>query len=468
MNSREFLGNAAVAVFAQGVTLLLSCVTALVVPKSLGVTEYGYWQLFMFYAGYVGFFHFGLNDGVYLQNGGRLRDELDARPIVSQLVFGTAVQLLMGLVIVVAALASPASFERTFVICATAFVMVAKNAALFLGYLFQSMNETRLYSASCILERVVFGVPLVALIAVGCASFEPFVAAYCLSTLSQLLFCIFKARDILAARPLPLPASARLCVQSVRVGIKLMLANIAGQLVIGVTRLVVDAAWGIETFGMLSFSLTLVTFALSFVVQVAMVLFPALRRVTTGKLRTFVRTAGTAVSLVMPCVYLLYYPLAWLLGLWLPAYAESFTWFAWLLPICVFDCKTSLVSSTYLKVTRREGLLFRVNAAMTIASAAGSLVSVFVLDSLVVLIAVMVAAIVVRSLVFECLVASLADVACDGTLIVGELVVTAVFLLSTAFAPSVLAQVALTACAYALFLIVNRRDLIGLFARAIR
>ena len=50
---------------------------SLVVPKILGVEEFAYWQLFLLYISYVALFHLGLNDGVYLVNGGKTYDEMD-------------------------------------------------------------------------------------------------------------------------------------------------------------------------------------------------------------------------------------------------------------------------------------------------------------------------------------------------------------------------------------------------------
>lgn len=48
------------------VSLLVSTLVVFLIPKLIGVEDYGYWQLFLFYASYVGFLHFGWNDGISL------------------------------------------------------------------------------------------------------------------------------------------------------------------------------------------------------------------------------------------------------------------------------------------------------------------------------------------------------------------------------------------------------------------
>ena len=77
MNPRKLIADLLTAFGAQGISFLSSCITALLVPKLLGIEEFGYWQLFVFYASYVSFFQLGLNDGVYLQHGGEDRGRID-------------------------------------------------------------------------------------------------------------------------------------------------------------------------------------------------------------------------------------------------------------------------------------------------------------------------------------------------------------------------------------------------------
>ena len=66
MNKRAILQNMSVAFLAQGVSMCLSILQTLLVPKVLGVEQYGYWQLYIFYVSYVGLFHLGLSSGVYV------------------------------------------------------------------------------------------------------------------------------------------------------------------------------------------------------------------------------------------------------------------------------------------------------------------------------------------------------------------------------------------------------------------
>lgn len=465
MNIKSLIQNAAVAFLAQGVTMLISCLTSLLVPKILGVEEFGYWQLFIFYASYVGFFHFGLNDGVYLVHGGEGRDQIDKRSVNSQFLIGSIFQLVLCVLIIGFVMGIDLGQQRNFVLICTAYYMVVKNASNYLGYVFQSMNETKLYSFSCILERIAFLLPLAALLIARAQSFTWFVLAYCASGTLQLLFCLWHARDFFGSGLLAPNEAARESLASVRIGIKLMIANIASQLILGVARFIIDALWGIKTFGELSLSLSMVNFVFSFVSQAAMVLFPALRQGSKDEVGKFFYAVRNFMDLVFPAVYLFYFPGVWLLSMWLPQYANSFIFFAYLLPICVFDGKMSIACTTCFKVEREEALLLKINIVTTCFSAIGAVIGGYALGSIWFIIGTVVVAIILRSVVSELVLANRLDVdRCFG-IAAGELVITLAFVLIASLVNNGVLAFGLYAAIYAVYLLINRKYCAEVFSK---
>lgn len=461
MDIRSLARNAFVAFAAQGVAMCVSVITTLLVPKVLGVEQYGYWQLFIFYSSYVGFCHLGLNDGVYLINGGLTRDEINKRSVSSQFAVGLVFQLVISLVVLLVLWEVDLGSERSFVLSCTMAYMVVKNAASYFGYVFQAMNETVLYSRSCILERLSFLVPMGILLISRVDSFPLYVVSYLAAGVIQLIYCLWFGRDILAVGVDSPGAAIGDALASVRVGARLMLANIASQLVLGAARFVIDAAWGIEAFGQLSLSLSMVNFFLAFVTQASMVLFPALRQSGVEEQTRFYRAARDGMTLLFPVVYLLYWPMRWLIGLWLPQYAGSLAFFAYLLPICVFDSKMNISCTTLFKVRREESTLFKVNFATTLASTLGTLVGAYVVGSVYAVIAAVTVSIIGRSVASELLLTRRLEVASNPRLMVGELAVTVVFV----FAASALttgSAVTLFCVALGVYITVNLPVLLSL------
>lgn len=462
MNYRNIAKNTAYAFAAQGLSFCLSIVQSLVVPKALGVEEFSYWQLFTFYAGYVGFFHLGLNDGVYLAFGGTPRERIDKRSAASQFAFAVAFQSAFSALVLASVAAGGFGPRRGFVVASTAVYLVVQNAASYLMFLLQAMDETKASSKSTMVNRISYLVPLVSFLTLGVSSFEPFVAAYIASVALQLAYCVWCCRDVLSAGFLPAGRTVSESLASIRIGSKLMLANIASSLVLGILRAAMDARWGIEAFGRLSLSISMANFFLAFVSQAAMVLFPALRQGSDDEVRSFFRFSCGALGLAFPAVYLLYFPMVRALGLWLPAYAESLGYLVWLLPVCVFDSKMSIACTTLFKVRREEGLLLRINAATAAAAAAMILASVYLAGSAELAIASATVAIAGRSIASERILAGRLGVEPDG-IAPWEAGLTAAFVALSLAAPAWVAMCAY-AVLYGVFLAVHSGRLRGIIA----
>lgn len=392
---RRILRNIIYAFAAQGISLLLSLLTSLILPKFFDKVNYGYWSLFIFYTGYTGFFHFGLNDGVYLKIGGIEYEDMDKGLLGGQFWFGAFFQSVIGAAIMAYALVSNDG-QTGFVLIMTALYMVLYNLTLYLGCIFQAANETRLYSMSVMIDKIVFMASIIILFVIGSGDYRSYVYLYMLGKLAAMVYCVYKGREVVFVRPASLSVTMREAFDSIKIGVNLMVANIAGNLILGAGRFIIDRFWGIEDFGEVSFSLTLTNFFLLFVSQISMVLFPALRQVDDDKRRTVFDRASDGLNILLPIVFLIYIPAKEILRLWLPQYEVSLSYMAILLPMCIFDGKMNLLCGTYFKVLRQERFLLFVNLVSMAVSAALSLFGAAVLKSIDSIIVFMVVAIGVR------------------------------------------------------------------------
>lgn len=382
MSLRKVLGNISAAMIAQIVSLTVSLCTSLLVPKVLGVSAFGYWQLFIFYFDFVGAFQFGLNDGVYLLKGGQRRSDLDKREISSEYFLAFIFQSLIAVAVIAVTVAMQPEVNRIFVLIACAVLMPLYNAACFLQYLLQAIDETRTYSKSIVIDKATMMALLMLLLTLRVESFEVYVYAFCVGKLCQLAYLLWKTRSIFTRSLLGFGKTVSIASESVTVGIKLMVANLASTLILGIMRFTVDGHWGISTFSKVSLALSMANFFLVFVSQVAMVLFPTLRHMDESHIRTFFNAAQNALELFLPAVLLLYLPLKIILSWWLPSYAESFRYLGLLLPLCLFDGKMNALYSTMFKVRRMEGTLLLLNLVTMALSGVFALLGTAWLQSL--------------------------------------------------------------------------------------
>ena len=393
-------GNLAYAVVAQGIGLLSSVLTSLVLPKFLGVEDYAYWQLFLLYSSYSGFALLGLNDGIYLRLGGKRYSEVDHGELKAQQCVVAASQLLVAACCLAAVLAAGFEPYRALVLALCVLFGLLTNLTQCLRYVFQCTNLTRISSLADLFARGLFVVFMGTVLLMGVGSSLPFIVGYIACQAVAFLYVLACARETLRAKA-SFKGVLRTCAADVRSGLKIMVAYYADSLIVGFTRMLTDWRLGLAAFGKLSLSFSLTNFVLAFIGQVSMVAFPVLKRLDAEGQREKYLTIRLMLHTVLPCAYLLYVPAKLVLGLWLPAYGESLVYLALTMPLCVYSCKANLLFNTYLKMGRREGTLCAVNVAAMALNAALALTSIEGLASVELATCGIVLSVMLRDLVFE-------------------------------------------------------------------
>lgn len=453
-SSRYFIKNLIYAFSAQGISLMLSLLISLVVPKLLGIKEFGYWQLFLFYINYVGFTHLGLVDGVYLRLGGKKYSDLDCSLLGSQFWMLVLEQIIISIIIAVGVFFLESDPQRRFVWIMTCIYMVVFNASYYLGYVFQSTNDTKKFSISVMIDKLSFIICVIFLVLFHAKNFEIYVILYAFTKTLALIYCILNGRAIVFAhliKPKPVIVEA---IKNIGVGSNLLLANMAGMLVLGSGRLVVDHTWGIEAFGKFSFAISLTNFFLMFISQVSMVLFPTLRQIKLENLQKIYCIICDGLSIFLPVIFLFYLPIEYALGLWLPQYKESLEYLAILLPICTFDGKMQMICNTYLKVLRKERNLLAINIVSLVISIVLSLIGTYIFHNVYAVVISMVIAIACRSIISEIYLSKVLKVSIGKGLIYEILLATLFVCVSCFMTP--LISFFVYSVSYVVYLILNK------------
>ena len=462
---KRILRNILYAFAAQGISLLLSVLTSLILPKFFDKANYGYWSLFLFYTGYTGFFHFGLNDGVYLKIGGIEYADMDKKLLGAQFRFGALFQSIIGIGIVLWAVLAGNSADAQFVFIMTAVYMLLYNLTLYLGCIFQAANETRLYSMSVMIDKIVFMAAILALFVLKSSDYKVYVWLYMAAKLCAMIYCVYKGREVVFAGRIPMSDTVKETLDSMKIGINLTIANIASNLILGGGRFIIDRYWGIEDFGEVSFSLTLTNFFLLFVSQISMVLFPALRQIDEKRQKELFDMSKHVLNVILPVVFLAYIPAKELLRLWLPQYEVSLAYMAILLPMCIFDGKMNLVCATYFKVLRKERFLLCVNLFSMALSVCLCLLGAYGLHSIDAIILFMVCAIGVRYFISQIFLEKLLGDAQGQNKVRAGMFEEMVLVVLCAYVcwklPSFAAFV-IAAAAYAVYLVLNRTSVVYL------
>lgn len=379
---RMLTENLSYAYISQIVSTLVSICFTLLVPKILGVEGYGYWQLIVFYASYLGIFYLGINDGIYLKNGGKTIDQLDKASIssISRLFFllHSILAVLLS-VLVVCFMDDP---NRAFVLVMVALFIPLFNIKGLYGHVFQAVNNTKVYSLSLIIDKLVILCAVLFGLILEIDDFRFYVGFYVVGGVGAALYCCYKARDIIKYKRKPFRDTISDTVDDIKAGMPLMLSSLTAIMITGVTRQIIDIRWNIKDFSKISLALTMMNFVLVFLNQSSLVLFPAIRKIQLDAQVDLYTYANKCLNIVLPVIFVFYAPLGTLVELWLPDYSESVKFLGILLPICIFDGKMNLINNTYYKVLRMEKRLFAINVTTFLLNLTISVISAYVFENI--------------------------------------------------------------------------------------
>ena len=439
MNIKSIIKNLFIAFFSQGVSLLASFLTTLILPKLVSVSDYGLWQLFIFYTTYAGVFHLGLDDGVYLKCGGCSEEELDRDKLVSEFFVGVIFQLLFALSIIVYSLFLGANNSHSYVLIFFSIWMLINNLCLFWGYILQALNRTRIFSYSVVIDRFAFLVFFLICIFAKVYSIYILIIFYCCSRLFAFIYILQMSRSLrVNTHFLSFKCAVKNTFNTIKIGINVTLAGLSSIAILGISRLLIDYKWGINAFSRFSLAFTLCNFFLTFIVQIGMVLFPALRSGNELERINFYKKTRAVMILFLPMVYILYYPMSFILIKWLPEYQETASVLSLILPVCVFDGMMNILGTTYLKVYRKERDLLKINLLAVFCSLILSLTSFFCFSSPFILVGVGVLSVAFRYIVADCVMSKRMRVKFCNFLVI-ELIFSCVFIytsLTYAFFPA--------------------------------
>lgn len=423
----KFKRNLIFAIIAQGTSTLLSILISIILPKMMGVEQFAYWQLFIFYSSYVGFFHFGLSDGLYLRYGGTTIEKMDKSLIGSQFRLMVIWQTIISIFVLLIIPFFIGDSDRVFVWVLTAIYLVLANATWCLGYIFQAANETKIYSVGIIISKVLFIFVLSVFILMKKYDFRLYISLYVGAQFVAMIYSIVKGWNFVIAQSMPIRFTLKETFYNMRIGINLTFSNIASSLILGFGRGFVDSHWDINAFGVFSLAISLVNFLLQFITQISMVMFPALRQVSNKKKSDIYILLRDSLGIILCGILILYVPIRLFFSWWLPDYAESLKYLSVILPICVYDGKMQMLYNTYLKVLRKERSLLYINILSCILSLILSIILSTVYNEVIMVVFAMVIAIAIRSIISSIYLSKTMKIELEDNLIF-ELLLTITFI----------------------------------------
>ncbi|MEK3864951.1 oligosaccharide flippase family protein [Paenibacillus sp. FSL H7-0716] len=455
--AKSVMKNLSYTLTSNLVSLAISSLVVLVVPKLIGVEEYGYWQLYMFFTSYVGFLHFGWNDGIYLRYGGDDYRNLDKKLFFSQFLMLTISQISIACLIVVFTLLNIHDSDRNYIIRMTALCLLVVNVRYMFLYILQATNRIKEYAKITMLDRIVYVILIVLFLLLGIRDYKLIIVADISAKFVFLLYAMYCCKEIAFQKLSIFYFNFIEMFENIKVGIKLMFSNIANIMIIGVVRFGIERFWGVSTFGKISLTFSVSNLMMIFINAIGIIMFPLLKRTDERKISNLYLTIRDLLLVVTLGVLILYFPMKSILTLWLPDYADTLMYMCLLFPMCIFEGRTAVLINTYYKAMRKESLLLKINLISLFISILITVITTLILKNLHFAVLSILLLLAFRSLFAEILLCKSLELSIMKDIIL-ELIVVSLFVISGWFFSSLIGGIVYIVV-YFTFLIMKRRDI---------
>jgi O-antigen/teichoic acid export membrane protein len=325
------------------VSLFVSILIVSILPKVLDIPSYGYYQLYVFYTGYIGLIVFGWTDGIYLRYGGKHYHELDKKMFFSQYIIMQMYLLVIILISLIGIKLINVDLDKKFVIIITFISGMFLVQKFFFDSILLATNQIIKSSWITLLERVALLLLVIILMILGVDDYRVFLISNLVAYMVSAIISAFLCRDILKSKMVGIHLAILESRKNISVGVKLAASQVMSMLIIGIIRLGIESNWGISTFGKISLSLSITSMFMIFIKAVGNVFFPLLRRASDNNLKLIYNRLRVLIMVLLTGILILYYPFKTIFINWLPDYEESFKYMGLMFPILIHESKVSLL-----------------------------------------------------------------------------------------------------------------------------
>ncbi|MFC5703543.1 lipopolysaccharide biosynthesis protein [Cohnella faecalis] len=424
---KNIIKNFSYSFSANIITLIISLLSIIIIPKIIGVEEYGYWQIYMFYVSYLGFLYFGHADGVYLKYGGKEYKNLDKPLFVSQFWLLIAFEILISAVFIIYSLFFVDNKDRAFILLIVSINIVIILPKALLQFVLLATNRINENARSIMLERILYGVIVIALIVIGVRDYKVLVSVDLFAKIISFMVTIYYCKEIVRGKTASLKMGLLEAFDNVKVGINLMFSNIASRSIIGIVRFGIEKNWDVITFGKISLTLSVSNMLMLFINAVGTVLYPVLRTTAKEKLPIIYTQMRNALIISFLGMVVVYYPASSILSSWLPKYSESLIYMALLFPICLYESKMSMLVITYFNTLRKEKVMLKINLVILALAVITTCISIYLFDSLTLTVLSITILLAIRCVISEVIISKILKINLMSDIIL-ELVMTIAFI----------------------------------------
>lgn len=245
MSNKSTLKKIGYVTFSNVIKLVSSILIGFIIPNILGVTNYGYYKVFTLYLTYIGLFHFGFIDGIYLKFGGVEYKDLNRQKFRSYFRFLLLFELVISLVgiVLVQVLING---DRAFIFTLLLINLIAINLTTYFQFISQITSRFKEYSSRLIILSFTNIIIVAIMYYFGLSSYRFYSGLIVFVNFLLLFWYMYTYRHIVFGDSESFKDSKNDVINYFKIGIPLLVANLASTFVMTVDKQIVELLFPVE------------------------------------------------------------------------------------------------------------------------------------------------------------------------------------------------------------------------------
>lgn len=357
----KFIRNTISVAFSNFIVLLSSIVSGFIIPRLLGVTEYGYYQIFALYLSYTALLHFGFVDGVLLKYAGIKYEKIDKTRFNTNTQFYILMQFCICAVMLCVGCCF--FFERAriifiFIMIDTLFV----NITAYYQYVsqgtmrFKELSRRKIFQAILKVILVVILFVFWKLHLLSTITSYAYITGVCIIDSILAFWYIFTYREITFGNSYGIFNCFGEYGELFKKGIFLTLSYQVAHFVFVLDKQFVVKLFDTDTYSIYAFAYSLISMVTTIVSAVSLVLFPSMKqKKNEDNIKSFddwISLLSIVVFAACAGFFVFKYILTWVV----PKYESSLEYVRIIFPGLAISCTITIIIFNYYKVFNKTFL----------------------------------------------------------------------------------------------------------------
>ncbi len=252
MKEKQLTKGIFYVLIANVINMIFSLLTNFLLPKYLSVDTYAAIKTFQLYVTYVGVFHLGFIDGIYLKYGGKDIESIEKKDLLISLSTLRIFQLIVTILFAAVSL-----ILKDITIFMFALALLPLNIASYFKMLYQSVGEFKRYSSITNYTALLTFLANMVLLVLMSDNFVLYLLCYVIVDIVIWLILEVYFNKVIKEKVLLSVFSFKDFIENIKLGFSLMLGNLASFVLTGLDRWFVKFLMNTYSFAQYSFAVSI-------------------------------------------------------------------------------------------------------------------------------------------------------------------------------------------------------------------